>query len=171
MPQDSMHPMNTRLSCTPTHRSFFFAFQLSCRQHDNHANHIIVLSCNTSSFQAMDWFCSRNSRVSFSHRVMFSGLTKSIATLMQSARFATYKSNKMSTTSTLDRRENTYLMCTARRDKDSFPRSLVHPMTLHTIRLKQLLSQVKVQIELLRMDGVVLVQTLVLLPQERPDMI
>ena len=61
----------------------------SWRTHESQANHIMVRSWSTSSFHAIDWFCSRNSRVSTSHRSMFSGLTKSHATLMQSARLHT----------------------------------------------------------------------------------
>lgn len=61
----------------------------SCLEHDSHANHIMVRSCSTSSFHALRWFCSRNSRVSFSHRWIFSGDTKSIATLMQSLKLRT----------------------------------------------------------------------------------
>lgn len=61
----------------------------SCRVHDNQANHIIVRSCKLSSFQTMLWFCSRNSPVNFSHRAIFFGLTKSTATLIESAKLAT----------------------------------------------------------------------------------
>ena len=69
------------------------SISFSWRAHDSHANHIIVRSWRTSSFHAIDWFCSRNSRVRISHRSMFSGLTKSHATLMQSARLHTCVGN------------------------------------------------------------------------------
>ena len=67
----------------------YASISFSWRVHESHANHIIVRSWRTSSFHAIDWFCSRNSFVSVSHRLMFSGLTKSHATLMQSARLHT----------------------------------------------------------------------------------
>lgn len=61
------------------------------REHDTHAYHIIVCSCRTSSFHIRSRFCARNSSVNRAHRSIFSGLTKSAATLMQSDRLHTYR--------------------------------------------------------------------------------
>jgi hypothetical protein len=69
---------------------FSFPWVASWIRHDNQANHIIVLSWSTSSFHCMLWFCSRNSMVRVSQRSMFSGLTKSIAIFMQSAKLHTW---------------------------------------------------------------------------------
>ena len=70
-----------------------FVFSFPCMAswilHDNQANHIIVLNWSTSSFHCMLWFCPRNSLVRASQRSRFSGLTKSIAIFMQSAKLQT----------------------------------------------------------------------------------
>ena len=73
----------------PSKRAHPSKISFSWRTHESQANHIMVRSWSTSSFHAIDWFCSRNSRVSTSHPSMFSGLAKSHATLMQSARLHT----------------------------------------------------------------------------------
>lgn len=61
----------------------------SCWQ-ESQAYHIIVRSWRTSSFHAAARFKPRNSLVSLEHRSTFSGLTKSTATLIQSALLETY---------------------------------------------------------------------------------
>lgn len=83
-------------SYTSTRGAYPSSISFSCRTQESHANHIIVRNCRTSSFHAIDWFCSRNSRVKISHRSMFSGLTKSQATLMQSARLQTWRAQATS---------------------------------------------------------------------------
>jgi len=59
------------------------------REHDTHAYHIIVCNWSTSSFHIRSRFCARNSSVKRAHRSIFSGLTKSAATLMQSDKLHT----------------------------------------------------------------------------------
>ena len=74
-----------------TGRTAHYALRItSGREHDTHAYHIIACNCSTSSFHIRSRFCARNSSVKRAHRSMFSGLTKSIATLIQSDRLHTY---------------------------------------------------------------------------------
>jgi len=77
------------MATAPLALAFSFPWTASWSRHDNQENHIIVLNWSTSSFHCMLWFCSRNSLVSPSQRSMFSGLTKSIAIFMQSAKLHT----------------------------------------------------------------------------------
>ena len=78
------------IATAPLALAFSFPWAPSCIRHDNQANHIIVLNWRTSSFHCILWFCSRNSFVRVSQRSIFSGLTKSIAIFMQSAKLHTW---------------------------------------------------------------------------------
>ena len=59
-----------------------------------------------------------------------------------------------------------YLMGTPSRNEHGIAGLLVDPMALNTILLEQLLPQACIQVELLRMNGIVLILSLELLSEE-----